>query len=202
MNLSGINTYNIKVTNPEEIVIRSYSVNNINTFTSTISGINWNNIYLENDVNSAFNMFLTIFKGIYDKCFPLICVKRKKHKTKCQPWISTAIMTSIKRKNKLYKIKLKHPSPNNMLTFRRYRNKLNHVIRIAKRKHFASTFDSCKHDSRKTWSKINDILNKGNKKQTYPSNVNVNGAQVTEPDVINNGFNNYFVNIGPSLARK
>lgn len=98
---------------------------------STMRNIEWNVINEIVDVNDAYDTFFSIFGNHYEKSFPMSYVhprrSRKKH-----PWISACILQSIKRKNKLYKKYLRDASDDGT-HFRIFRNKLNHVFRIAKK---------------------------------------------------------------------
>jgi len=52
---------------------------------------------------------------------------------------------------------------------------------------------------RNTWKVLKNILNK-NKTSNYTTKFHDNNKVYTDPNDISNGFNNYFVNIGPNLA--
>ena len=56
---------------------------------------------------------------------------------------------------------------------------------------------------RKTWSTINETINKINqKKKQFPKSLMLEGQSIYDKSVIANEFNNFFVNIGPNLADK
>ena len=141
-----------------------------------------------------------MFTVLYEKCFPV--TKRKMHhKSKRKPWISSGIFKSIKTKTKLFKTKLKCPTETNILMYRNYRNKLNHVIRVSKKNYYTRKFTTCKNDLKKTWSSINDVINKNKKRSIYPEYYVRSGVKLTDQGDIANGLNDYFVNVGPSLAQ-
>ena len=58
-------------------------------------------------------------------------LSKKESKLKTKPWITSAIRTSIKIKNKFYKKFLKTKSSYYQTKFKVYRNKLNHLIKIS-----------------------------------------------------------------------
>ena len=74
------------------------------------------------------------------------------------------MLVSIKRKHKLYKQFLCNPSETNKINYSKYRNKLTHCLRIAKRKHFADKLEEARCDTKKTWNIINEVLNRKNSK--------------------------------------
>jgi hypothetical protein len=62
-----------------------------------------------------------------------------------------------------------------------------------------------KHDAKMIWKTlINNILNRKTKKTTLPEQFidNMSSSKIDDPKKIANKFNDYFVNIGPNLAKK
>ena len=53
---------------------------------------------------------------------------------------------------------------------------------------------------KQTWSTIDTILNRNNKKRKLPQNFYLNGLLTNNTNNIVNSFNEYFCNIGPKLA--
>ena len=115
--------------------------------------------------------------------------------------MTNGIFKSISNKNKLYKKFLKKPTHKNEIDYKKYKNKLNHVIKTAKKAYYEKQFVKYKNDTKKTWQTINEVLNRNKTRKNLPdtflqksSNINV-----TNPQEIANKFNEYFVNIGPQL---
>lgn len=179
---------------------RNYSESNVNYFMSTMHNIEWNVINEIVHVNDAYNTFFSIFGNHYEKSFPMSYVRPRRSRKKRHPWISAGILQSIKRKNKLYKKYLRDASDDGT-HFRIYRNKLNHVIRIAKKNYFSSKFNSCKNDLKRTWEVINNVLHKSKKdKFLYPTSFYHGYGEITDKKTIADAFNDFFVNVGPTLA--
>ena len=72
-------------------------------------------------------------------------------------------------------------------------------IHTAKKQYYNSCFDKYKNNIKQTWSTINNILNKNNKKHKLPDLFNINGSLTNNKKDIVNSFNRYFCNIGPKL---
>ena len=53
---------------------------------------------------------------------------------------------------------------------------------------------------KKTWNIINDMRNKNKCKSSFPAAFTCNDTEISDPMVIANKFNDFFVNIGPTLA--
>ena len=75
--------------------------------------------------------FLSILTSLINKCLPLKKVKRKI--TDKSEWLTKGILISCVQKNNLYKKLKKTPSDENELTYKTFKNKLTHIIRIAKK---------------------------------------------------------------------
>ena len=116
---------------------------------------------------------VTIFNNILaeakHKQSPCKLVKFHKHKHKRNPWISIGVIDSIKFRDNLYK-KLRNTLSNDPIfhtlktNLHTYNNILKKSIRDAKKLYYERIFTQFKHDIKKTWSTINDLLNKTKKK--------------------------------------
>ena len=89
----------------------------------------------------------------------------------------------------------------NIANYKRYRNKVNPLIKIAEKLHRQEMFQENKNNLTKTWSLINDIIwtNKNTKscgQFLYGNNT------ITDKAKISNMFNNFFINIGVNLANQ
>ena len=110
----------------------------------------------------------------------------------------------MKTNNTLYRIKLKNP--NNATFARDYkicRNKLTHVKEHAKRLYYNQLIQENMHNSQKIWKTINEILNQVPERKSLCINqiLDKKGVIHTDPTAISNTFNNYFAEVGPSMAK-
>lgn len=64
-------------------------------------------IYRLNDTNEAYDTFLSIFKTLYDKKFPIKQYYRS-NKYKDNQWMSNGLKNACKKKNLLYREFIKH----------------------------------------------------------------------------------------------
>ena len=141
-----------------------------------------------------------ISKTHYETHFPLKKLKRRLHLRK--PWISQSLLKSVKQKNKLYKQYLSNPSLWNEAKYKKYKNKLNHSLRIAKRLYYDKKVSESKSNIRATWRLLNEVLN-SKKLRPKPNSVfKVDDQDISDPMEIANRFCNYFSNIGPNLAKR
>ena len=74
------------------------------------------------------------------------------------------------------------------------------MIRISKKRYFSDKFNNCKNDVKRTWSIINGILHTKNNKSPIPDALKFGSNIIHDPKQIANAFNDFFVNVGPTLA--
>ena len=132
------------------------------------------NIY-DTDPNEVLERTL---KEVHTECFAerIVWFNDKKHKK--TPWITTGILNSINRRNKLCRI-LKQTKTDAIsyvtkIFFNRYRNVLCKTIAFTKRKYYVHIFEQCQRDMKKTWATLSDILNR-NAKKSLPDTMTING---------------------------
>ena len=105
------------------------------------------------------------------------------------------------QKNNLFKKLKKTPSQVNELTYKTFKNKLTHIIRIAKKNYFKEKFDMYRNNGKKTWETISEILkNKNKKTKVTDTFITSNGVPCTDNTDIANNFNIYFTTVGNTLA--
>jgi hypothetical protein len=69
-----------------------------------------------------------------------------------------------KKRKQLYKKLLSSPNPARESYYKKYRNKLNQRIRIAKRTYYDNRFNLAKTNLKETWKLINEVINKSKRK--------------------------------------
>jgi ribosomal protein S17E len=104
---------------------RTFNKINTEVFKNAIKTLSWNNILDEtNDPVKAYNEFLKMFADVYEQ-----------NKTKSQ-WMTNCILKSVRNKNKLYKTFLMNRNSKNEQLYKNYKNKLNHIIKMAKKTYY------------------------------------------------------------------
>ena len=184
---------------PYYIKKRQVNTQTIDRFKSILNSSNWNYVTSTEDTQEPYTRFHGIIQDAYNSAFPVkeIRVKQKlKH-----PWVSPALQISIKFKNKLYLRYRKQPIARNETRDKNYKNKLTHLLRIAERQYYQGILEENKHNLRKSWRILKDIINKNTYRKKC-TEFNENGRTIKEPKSISNRFNEYFTNIGTSLANK
>ncbi len=180
---------------------RLFNKNRVDRFTNSIKHVNWDEVLNCNLPDVAYTYFIQKFNLLYNSHFP---IKHRRIKSKSniprKPWITSAIIKSIKRKDNLYKKYVCNPSVCNKNLYVNYKNKLTTLIRLSKRNYFAMKLNECKYDSKQTWNVLNNILGRS-AKSSASSYFKVDNNIISDSVTIADNFNNYFANIGPELSR-
>jgi hypothetical protein len=181
----------------EIISYRSYTQNNKDKFKHLINGESWQDITALNNPCQAYDMFLNKIITHYESSFPF--VNRKRTKRDGNKWITDGLKISIKFKNKLY-IKFKNrPTLVNEITYKRYKNRLRHLIAQVKKEYYQGLIDENRHNMKRLWKTLKEIIG-SKKKSSLSHEFVVNDSLCRDKAIIFDTFNQYFVNVGPSLA--
>lgn len=181
--------------------IRIYSEKNFETFHRLLLVQNWDVIYACCDPNIAYMKFYELFYDIFNTSFPLETASRKRMKDKV--WLTSALKNSIKTKSQLYKIWLINKTPDNERTYKDYSNKLQQLLRIAKKDYFSGIFNRRCSNIKNMWGQINKYFSSNHncKKRNGFSEIKHNGINYKDPAAIANAFSDYFANVGKNLAK-
>ena len=169
-----------------------------------ISSVDWQVLSQhESDPSKILESFHRILTQIVDKHIPT-CIKqlsRRELKSYSKPWITSAIKTSIRVTNALYKKFLKTKSTYYHCKFKYYRNKLNHLMKASRRLYYKNYFLENINNSKKLWNGIKEIVHFRPKINQKLVKIIQNETEVTDPKQVANAFNNYFANVGVNLFR-
>ena len=106
------------------------------------------------------------------------------------------------KKNNLYKCFLKSRTKHSLNKYKVYKNKLTTILRNAEKDYYDKLLNSKQSDIKGTWKILNSMIKGNSSGNSYPEKFNDNGNCITDCKAIANGFNNFFTNVGPSLASK
>ena len=183
-----------EINKPNRVEFRNVNSYNKNLFSQKLNNVSWNNLLSSHDANQNFNTFLNIINDLYYECFPLK-TKYISDKRLHNPWITSAVLKSVKTKNNLYKdYKIGVVCES---YYKEYRNVLNKIIKNCKKQYYMSIFTNFKNNTSKIWKTINQLKN--NYKKTYLSYITMNNQVIRNPSDMAEAFNKYFVDIAPNL---
>ena len=75
-------------------------------------------------------------------------------------------------------------------------------MKAAKKSYYSKQFENNKHDLKKSWTIIKEVINKRKIVTDLPSKFRYNNKVIEDNLSISNRFNEYFTNIGKTLAGK
>ena len=184
-----------------KIFRRDYSKLDEQALINDIQSIDWSLLFnCNSDPSCMFDTFYSKISEIIDIHIPLKQLSKKESKLKTKPWITSAIRTSIKIKNNLYKKFLKTKSSYYQTKFKVYRNKLNHLIKISKRIYYNDYFSIHLNNGKRIWKGIKQIIRSPSQERQAINKILLNDIELTDQTLIANAFNNYFAKIGSDLA--
>ena len=155
----------------------------------------------QSNIHDAFLKFITVFNETVDLHAPLKKCSRKDKKLKEKPWITKAILISIKKKNQLFSNLHKKFTESKFQYFKTYRNNLNRIIKSAKQNFYKKCFSNAAKDSKTLWKTVNELVNLKHKKVVSPNRCeNDDGTILNEPTAISEAFNDHFSSIGKKMA--
>ena len=131
---------------------RDYFKFNQASLISEIQTVDWQIVFTsDTDPSCMFDCFYSKISQIVDKHIPIKQLSRRELKFKSKPWITSAIKRSIKVKNNFCKKFLKTKSSYYHSKFKYYRNKINHLLKLSKRKYYNQYFLENSNDIKRVW---------------------------------------------------
>lgn len=174
---------------------RNFSSFSEEAFINDLHQIEWDNSSNTNDADKLFTSYFSKINKIMNKRAPLKTISRQKAKQMLQPWITTGILNSIRRKNQFY-------SSGENEKHKLYRNKITTLTRTSKKFYFRKFFMHNLNNTKKPWEGINNLINNRNKRKRPVSSIRYpsNKAVTTNAQEILNVLSTHFATVGPNLA--
>ena len=178
---------------------RLYNQRNKQAFLQVLQETDWSDIFNIPGTQSCFNTFHGKLVSLLNKSFPKVWVKKRYNNRK--PWLSDALRNSIKLKNKLYYKYKKISSVYNETCYKSYKHILQKTLIAAEKQYYHELVTRNKDNMKKSWGIIKDIINK-NKNPVHRTKFKLsNGSVTTDKMSVSEHFNDFFINIGPNLAK-
>ena len=170
-------------------------------FKTQLTTLSWSSVYNSNGPNEKYNSFFEIINKLHNSCFPLEKIRiNTRHQNK--PWITTAVLKSIKKKNSLYKRYMRTRTSEMLSKYKIYKNKLTTILRLAEKQYYANKLLEMKSNISGTWKLLNKMTCRGAAKKQRIEEIESNGCKISSSQIIAEKFNHFFSNIGPELAKK
>jgi len=150
-----LNIFNSNPKNHYKLTRRIDS-NSMQTFIDLLSHENWEEVFLDENVNTIFNNFLNIYLRLFNASFPV--VKRKEF-IKFNPWITTGIKISCTTKRNLYVRYRNSKDLNYKVHYKKYCKILSSVITAAKKSYYESIIQKSTNKVKTTWDIVKSHTN-------------------------------------------
>ena len=187
-------------TPPKTIISRNYSVTNLNNFKTVLQNLNWINITSSTDTQQSFDLFQEVLTTLFNLYFPLTESRFNHGQHRLEKWMTAGLLVSRREKIRLGKQCVQSPSPFHSSKFKSYRNLYNRLIRTAKKLYYESQFTYFQSNLKKSWSLLNQAINKMPKKSDTLNSITINNISVTDPLTIANHFNTFFTSVAKKLS--
>jgi len=171
---------------------RRIDINSIQTFIDLLSLENWEDVFIDENVNIIFNNSLNIYLRIFNASFPVV---KRKELIKFNPWMTTGIKIPCTTKRNLYVRYRNSKDLNYKVHYKKDCKILSSVITAAKKSYYESMIQKSTNKVKTTWDIVKSQTN--NKIITNKPNIR---------DFKNNhktadAFNQYFSTVAEKLIK-
>ncbi|KAF7660965.1 hypothetical protein LDENG_00270650, partial [Lucifuga dentata] len=144
---------------------------------------------------------MKILMELYERNCPLRNYSQK-YKSENNPWMTKGLQNACKKKNALYRKFIKCRTKETKTKYKKYKNKLTSIIRGQRKDYYSKLLDENRSNMNGTWSVINSVIKSKAGKSAYPNYFVRDDTFLYDMKISANEFNNFFVNVGPNLAKE
>lgn len=157
-----------------------HSVIDTAIFDKLVALFDWSGLLETTDRSELYTQFSRSMDIVYKSSERKVYVRQRRSN---QPWMNGAILSAIKEKDLLWQLCRHTPSDSVLRSqFKTSRNKVNALIRAAKRSHNRNRFYQSRNNTKKTWSLINELRGSSSNRANGIQNNFDSGL----PTVVNN----------------
>jgi len=178
-------------------ITRKINRHSIKNFTLLLSYENWEDVFLEKDVDTLFNNFLNTHLRIFYASFPNI---KTKNAYNPKLWLTTGIRISCANKRKLYLTYRKINNPTQIQYYKSYCQILSKVIMLTKKLHYNNLISKSNNKPKTTWNIVRTITSNRNTNNNITT-MNVKNKFSSNSLKIANAFNSHFLLVAENLHK-
>ena len=105
-------------------------------FIACLQQTDWSTLVKDQPVESGCDFFETTYLSIFNNCFPLLKYNINHKKCPRKPWMTNGLIRCCLKNEKLYNLFKTNPISVNESKYKKYRNKLNRLIRITEKEYY------------------------------------------------------------------
>ena len=162
-------------------------------FNKKIANAKWNQIYMQQNANCMFQIFLEKLENILNELAP-IKIFDQREKTKKKKWVSSDILRLINEKHRLFNLWKEKKDLSIFTSYKIIRNSVNRQLKKSANEYSKNIFENIT-DSKQKWKFIKNKLQNGAKSQEI-NKIRANGEIVETKKDIANTLNNCFAKLG------
>ena len=178
---------------------RSFCNKNIENFKRCLTNQSWDFVFESEDLQAAFSRFQGVIDVHFNTNFKLHTFTRtyiNRH-----PWMTEALRTQIRLKNNKYKEFIKSNNVDIVESYKDSKRILHSSLRNAEIQYYSEQYELNSGDMFKSWKVLKTILALNSNSEKRQLCLTINNVAVTNSIDIANGFNDFYVSIGPELAK-
>ena len=189
---------------------RNFKNFNEREFIEILINTDWNSIISAeiDDPNIALSNLYHHINFILDELAPYKKLTKREIKLKAKPWINNVILSKMHERDKLLrkfcnlKDKNSTHAQNIYNQYKTIRNNVTNLKRQSKSNYYKEYFEINKTKSSMLWKGIRSLVNITNSSKKDIKLLDNKGKNISDPNVIAELFNDYFINIGPNIDSK
>ena len=189
----SLNVKHSSKTDSKTEYFRNFSKTNIGLFKERLTNQDWSSITQDPNPSNAFDKFSETLKLNFEEIFPLQKKRPNKRKVPINPWMSKELLELRKKKQKLFKDKLRLKTDEANIRFKSCNNQYKHKIRKEKKNYYDKKFSEYSKDIKKTWGLINALIKKNRCKHNVPNLFTDENREYRNFSEISEGFNDFFL---------
>ena len=159
----------------------------------------WQEVYTRENVNSSYEVFLNRFQAILQKNCPMKALQVRSG-NRPKPWLTKGLINACRKKNSLYILFLRTKLQADEQKYKIYKNKLTKIMRNAEKSYYNEQLLKQKNNMKATWKILNEVIRGISTSSKIPDTFLEGNTEIHNKKNIADGFNNFFVNVGPNLA--
>lgn len=175
---------------------RSYINYDKELFQTRLFFTNWGRFFAMDDINDAWDFF---FNTLLRECNIMCPVKDFTIRRDHPPWFNLELIELSANRDHLYSVGRRTSDPSLIAEAKTLKNLIKHNLANAKKAHFLEELHKNKHDSKKFWRNMNDLLSKG-KTSNIDKITNPSSNKMATSDEAAELLNDYYVTIVDKLV--
>ena len=185
---------------PKIIRVRSFKNFVDDDFLRDLRNSDWSYFLNFTDLDQSCDIFNSIVTTVADKHAPFVTHKIK---GKIEAWVTNDLLQAIKERNYFKKKANQTKSIIDWNNFTQKRNQVNNMKNTLKQDYFNTLLTDNAKRPKQLWKTLKTLVPNGKNTTTSVKRlVTEDGIDVTCPKGIADHFNNFFVNVGVTLASK